>query len=147
MTLFCCLNGSEFFQLETLLRTIGKDFNPVRDILIKGIDLEAKLIDFLLQNIVDRNLIKTTTCRQSLVKEMIYQDRSMTMKIQVQMMNLTLVQKPVRTSQTTLVSLTSYITLPHMYGLALSLYYIHDFPGICETKQCDLCENHYLYSS
>ena len=105
---------------------------------------EAKLTDFLLQNIVDRDLIKTATCRQSLVKEMIYQDRSMTMKIQVQMINLTLVQKPVSTSQTTLVSLTSIITLHRMYGLALSLYYIHDFPGICVTKQCDLCEFHYL---
>ena len=114
MTLFCCLNGSEFFQLETLLRTIGKDFNPVRDILIKGIDLEAKLIDFLLQNIVDRNLIKTTTCRQSLMKDMIYRDRSEKMKIEIQMMKLTLGQRPVRTTQTTWVSSTSTITLPQL---------------------------------
>ena len=88
---------------------------------------EAKLFDFLLQNIVDRNPIKTTTCRQSLLKEMIYRDRSMTMKIQFQMTNLTLVKKPIRTSQTTFVSLTSIIMLP--YGVGLSLDYVHYFTG------------------
>ena len=77
--------------------------------------------DFII--IVDRNLIKTTTCRRSLLKEMIYRDRSDTMMIEIQMMKLTLVQKPVRTTQTTLVSSTSTIMLP--YGVAQSLEYIH----------------------
>ena len=73
--------------------------------------------------IVDRNLIKTTTRRQIILQEMIHRDRSETMNIQVQIMNLTMVQKPYKTTQTTLVSSTSTIMLP--YGVAQSLEYIH----------------------